>query len=416
MKNYDVIVAGAGPAGCAAAIAAARRGKKVLLFDRNNCPGGAAAECLVTPFMAYWTVVNDERDFLTQGIFTEIREKLDALYTAPNERSFHEEYLKLVLNRMLLEAGVEILYHATLESVEIENGSLKSLTVVNFCGKESFSASAFVDCTGDGALFTLAGCSFHLGREKDSLCQPMTLSFRVANVDYGEFAAEKPRLQELYKEAQAKGEIKNPRENILTFTVPVKGIVHFNSTRVVKLNPTDPWEVTRAEIEAREQAFELFYFLKKNAPSFRNAEFLSTAMRIGVRESRMLDGEYLLTADDLISCRKFEDSIAVANYDIDIHNPEGTGTSHHYFEPGTYYSIPYRSLVPKEIDNLLVAGRCISATHEAQASVRIIPICFSMGQAAGEAACLVVENNAAARAVSVPELQKRLLEGGARIR
>jgi hypothetical protein len=245
----------------------------------------------------------------------------------------------------------------------------------------------------------------------------MTTCFRVANVDVPRFMEEKPRLQELYKEKQKNGEITNPRENILVFKYVVDGVLHFNTTRVIKLNPTDPFDVTRAEIIAREQVFEMMKFLRENTESFRNAELVNVASDIGVRESRMINGEYVLTGKDLVDCKVFDDSIALGNYDIDIHNPSGAGTSHYYFPEGQYYTIPYRSLIPKGISNMLVAGRCISCDHEAQASIRIMPIVCTLGEAAGVAVSVAKQQDTFDMTqVNVSELQKRLIENGAVIK
>ena len=264
MKKFDVLVAGGGFAGTAAAISAARGGKKVILFDKFNAPGGAAAVNLVTPFMPYWTINKErnKREYLTGGIFSEIVGKLRELGAMEGDDKFSDEYLKLVLNRMIKEAGVTVLYHAYLKDVEKEGKSIKSVTVSALGQDIKIAADTFIDATGDGVLSYLAGCSFMLGRKGDNLCQPMTLCFRAANVDVGRFYAEMPEMQKIYKEKQSSGEIRNPRENILTFVVPAKGIIHFNTTRVVKLNPTDPFDVTEAEFAAREQVFELFDLLK----------------------------------------------------------------------------------------------------------------------------------------------------------
>lgn len=415
MKKFDVLVAGGGFAGTAAAISAARGGKKVILFDKFNAPGGAAAVNLVTPFMPYWTINKErnKREYLTGGIFSEIVGKLRELGAMEGDDKFSDEYLKLVLNRMIKEAGVTVLYHAYLKEVEKEGKSIKSVTVSALGQDIKIAADTFIDATGDGVLSYLAGCSFMLGRNGDNLCQPMTLCFRVANVDIGRFYAEMPEMQKLYKEKQSSGEIRNPRENILTFVVPAKGIIHFNTTRVVKLNPTDPFDVTEAEFAAREQVFELFDLLKASFSSMKDADLIMTAAGIGVRESRMIEGEHILTANDLKECTKFTDSVARGNYDIDIHNPEGTGTSHYYFAPGEYYTIPYRSLTVKDADNLLVAGRCISADHEAQASIRIMPICASTGEAAGIAASLAPGGKV--KEVDIKALRERLTASGALI-
>ena len=415
MKKFDVLVAGGGFAGTAAAISAARGGKKVILFDKFNAPGGAAAVNLVTPFMPYWMINKErnKREYLTGGIFSEIVGKLRELGAMEGDDKFSDEYLKLVLNRMIKEAGVTVLYHAYLKDVEKEGKSIKSVTVSALGQEIKIAADTFIDATGDGVLSYLAGCSFMLGRNGDNLCQPMTLCFRVANVDVGRFYAEMPEMQKLYKKKQSSGEIRNPRENILTFVVPAKGIIHFNTTRVVKLNPTDPFDVTEAEFAAREQVFELFNLLKASFSSIKDADLIMTAAGIGVRESRMIEGEHILTANDLKECTKFPDSVARGNYDIDIHNPEGTGTSHYYFAPGEYYTIPYRSLTVKDADNLLVAGRCISADHEAQASIRIMPICASTGEAAGIAASLAPGGRV--KYVDIAALREKLKTAGALI-
>lgn len=415
MKKFDVLVAGGGFAGTAAAISAARGGKKVILFDKFNAPGGAAAVNLVTPFMPYWTINKErnKREYLTGGIFSEIVGKLRELGAMDGDDKFSDEYLKLVLNRMIKETGVTVLYHAYLKDVEKEGKSIKSVTVSALGQDIKIAADTFIDATGDGVLSYLAGCSFMLGRKGDNLCQPMTLCFRAANVDVGRFYAEMPEMQKLYKEKQSSGEIRNPRENILTFVVPAKGIIHFNTTRVVKLNPTDPFDVTEAEFAAREQVFELFDLLKASFSSMKDADLIMTAAGIGVRESRMIEGEHILTANDLKECTKFPDSVARGNYDIDIHNPEGTGTSHYYFAPGEYYTIPYRSLTVKDADNLLVAGRCISADHEAQASIRIMPICASTGEAAGIAASLAPGGRV--KYVDIAALREKLKTAGALI-
>lgn len=190
-------------------------------------------------------------------------------------------------------------------------------------------------------------------------------------------------------------------------------ILHLNSTRIVKRNPTDPFDLTKAEMQAREQMFELFHFLKENAPGCERAELLASAPQIGVRESRMIDGEYLLSQEDLIACTKFPDAIAAGNYDIDIHNPEGSGTSHYYFPDGAYYTIPFRSLLPKKAENLLVAGRCISSTHEAQASYRVMPIVCCIGEGAGTAAAAAVKAGVSLRQLDIENVQRILRKNGA---
>ena len=209
------------------------------------------------------------------------------------------------------------------------------------------------------------------------------------------------------------GELTNPRENILVFRSPIKNVLHFNTTRVVRKNPTSPWEVTEAEILARKQVYEIVAFMKKHADGLEDSFLMMTAAEIGVRESRMIQGDYVLTEQDCRNCVKFDDAIAVCNYDIDIHNPEGTGTSHYYFKAGEYYTIPYRSLIPKGASNLLVAGRCISSDHGAQASYRIMPVVCCLGEAAGSAVGLLLQNKVPVRELDVSRLQRLLKRNGA---
>ncbi len=412
MKKYDVAVIGGGFAGAAAALAAARGGASVILAEKSNCLGGAAVNCLVNPFMPYSTKIDGEMVKLSAGIFKEITDRL-AAEEANEGYCFSEERLKYILNEMMLEAGVRLLFHAKLASVEVRDGHIFSAVLVAKCGDVKIEADYFIDCTGDAQLAFLAGCPTVLGRPTDSLCQPMTLCFRVGNVDVEKFFSSRARLQELWKAAQAEGKIVNPRENILVFTTPTDNILHFNTTRVVKKNPTDPFDVTDAEIIARRQVLEVFDFMKEHAGGFERAVLLSTAMEIGVRESRMTVGEYVLTEQDCRAFRKFDDGIAACNYDIDIHNPEGSGTSHYYFPEGEYYTIPYRSLIPKGIDNMLVGGRCISSDHGAQASYRIMPTVCTIGQAAGEAAAMAASAKIKPIEVDAAELRRRLLENGA---
>ncbi len=419
MKNYDVIIIGGGFAGCAAALAASRNGCKVLLIEQSGALGGAANTCLINPFMPNRTKIHKENSEteileLSRGIFAEICERLKDMDAITGNR-FHEEYLKLILDDMLEEAGVDVLFHSTLCDVCVENEKLTGVTVITKSGKISFKASQYIDCTGDADLAVMSGCPYHLGRESDNLCQPMTLCFRIANVDEDEFFTPEcnEQRQAIYKRWQAEGKTSNPRENILLFRTTVKGVVHFNTTRVVRKNPVDPFDVSWAEREARRQMYDIYRMLKEELPSFRDAQIISSAAWIGARESRMIDGEHLLNEEELRNCTVFPDAIAAGNYDIDIHNPEGSGTSHYYFPDGEYYTIPYRSLVPKNIDNLLVAGRCISSTHEAQASYRIMPIVCCLGEAAGVGASVAVKNGCTPKDADIKEIQKILLDNGA---
>jgi len=410
--KYDVLVVGGGFTGVAAAIAAAREGQKVLLAEAGGFLGGAAGVNLVNPFMPYTTTVDGKKVELSAGLFKTICEKLEEMDAIKNGH-FHEEYLKLILDRMTKEAGVDVLFHVLLTGVEVRDGLIRSVTFSGKSGELTFEADNFVDATGDADLAFRAGCPFRLGRDADNLCQPMTLCFRLANVDKEAYKEHRAEINPLYNRFQAEGKIKNIRENVLIFDNLVPGVLHFNTTRVVKLNPTDPFDVSKAEMDAREQVLEMVTFLKENIPGFENAVLSFTAPAIGVRESRMIDGRHILTAEELKNCTRFPDAIAAGNYDIDIHNPEGSGTSHYYFPAGQYYTIPYRSLVAERVDNLLVAGRCLSATHEAQASIRIMPICTTTGEAAGVGAAVACKDGLPAACADVKKVQEILVKNGA---
>ena len=405
-KTWDLIVVGGGLTGVAAAVSARREGLEVLLIEKAGFLGGAPGTLLINPFMPYSTTVDGKRFELSRGFFSELRAMLKEVGGYVDGREdIHEEYLKLAFDRLVMKEGVQPLFHAVLCGVEKDGEEIKAVKVVTKAGVLTFRARYFIDSTGDADLAVM-------GRP-DGLCQPMTLCFRIGNVDIPTFQKNRQAMQEKYKQFQAEGKIKNPRENVLIFNTLVDGVLHFNTTRVVKHNPTDPFDVTEAEMIAREQMFEMYHFLKENCPGFEKSQLLYSAGEIGPRESRMIDGEYLLTETDLRDCVKFDDAIAAGNYDIDIHNPEGTGTSHYYFPAGTWYTIPYRSLQPKNASNLLVAGRCISSTHEAQASYRVMPIVTTLGQAAGTAAAVACKAGVGVKDIDVKALQDTLVKNGA---
>ena len=415
-KHYDIIVVGGGFSGACSAITASRLGKSVLLIEKYNCLGGVAVNNLVMPFMANNTVnpVSGDKMELSGGLYLEILRELDKLSPSPPWREcFSEEHLKLVFNRMAVQSGVTLLYQSVVTDVKMSEEWLKSVTVHTVSGNTEYTADCFIDATGDANLCHMAGYPFSLGRDGDGKCQPMTLSFRVCNVDTERFDAEQAKINTLWRKMQSEGKIKSPKDSLLIFKTPYKGVLHFNSTRVVGLNPTKVEELTRAEIEGREQAFEIFDFLVANFSAFESSALLSTGMQIGVRESRRVACEYTLTKEDIISFTKFSDGIALCNYDMDIHSPDGGSTSHYFLKEGEYYSIPYRCLVPKGSKNLLVTGRCIGATHEAQSSLRIMPVCATLGQASGAAASLFCESPLGVSEIDTVSLRRILRNMGA---
>jgi len=389
----------------AAAVRAAREGLAVLLVEKFGSLGGAMSNSLVYPFMKY--SMDDGKVLLSDGIFTEMRNRKETY----DDTSW--ECFKFVFDDMVTQAGVDVLFHATVFEIDRIDRKLTSVSIATKSGILKAEADFFADCSGDGELLAMAGCAYQLGRESDGYCQPMTTCFRVSGVDIGLFNQERKMLQQKYKEYQAENKIMNPRENILVFEGLGDDILHFNTTRIVMHNPVDPVEVSRAEILARKQVYEMFHFLKECSQAFAHSTIVSVASHIGVRESRKLKGEYILTGTDLENCVQFEDVIAYGNYGIDIHNPIGAGTTQHHFKDGEYYQIPYRSLLPTEYDNMLVAGRCLSATHEAHSAVRIMPICACLGEAAGLACAVAYYAGANVHTVDVKLVQEKLREKGA---
>lgn len=412
------MVAGGGVSGCAAAIAAARGGARTLLVERYGFLGGTLTNAGVGPMMTF----HAGGEQVVGGVAQELVDRLaargaclghirDTTGYVHTVTPFDAEQLKFVLDELMQESGVTVLLHSMLARADTDHGRIRSIDVCNKSGLTQIQAKIFVDATGDGDLAYLAGAPVEKGRGGDGLCQPMTTNMKLSGVDVGRIRAEivrnpgnfnvkdmellkrTPRLSMagFYREfdaAKAAGEISTEREDVLLFETVNPGEVIVNTTRVIRLDATDPWQLSRAEREGRKQANELFSFFKKHCVGFENAVFASTGIQIGVRESRRVLGRYVLTADDILSSRRFEDTIALGGYPIDIHNPAGASTQTTPLVQGQRYAIPYASLVARHPENLLVAGRCLSATHEAGAAIRVTPIAMATGQAAGSAAAL----------------------------
>lgn len=408
MHKYDLVVVGGGIAGVSAAVSAAREGLSVIIIEKFGCLGGALSNSLVYPFTRFRTL-GPMKKTINGGIFTEIRER-HAQYGDLSWETF-----KFVFDDMVEEAGVDVLFHSTVYKADSIERNIKKIYVATKSGTIEIEANFFVDASGDGELIAMTGCDYQLGREQDNFCQPMTTCFRIGGVDVELFQEELPELQEKYKLLREQGEIKNPRENILVFFGLGKDIVHFNTTRVIKHNPVDAFEVSKAEMLARKQVYEVFSFLKNNSLACKDASIIDIAGHIGVRESRKLKGAHILTADELINFANYDDIVALGNYDIDIHNPVGTGTTIYKIRDDKYYRIPYRSLLPKEYDNMLVAGRCVSATHEAHSSVRVMPICASMGEAVGKAIAVANETGKNVHTLNIDLVKDKLINAGAAI-
>lgn len=411
--NCDVLVCGGGPGGICAAVSAARNGADTLLVERYGYLGGMATAGLVFPFMTRFAGGKQ----IIDGVFQEIIERLDAKggYGGPDRSAmFDAETFKIVADEICLESGVRLLLHTMVVEAEVVDDRIASATLHNKSGTATVQASMFVDGTGDADLAYIAGAPCEKGRASDGLAQPMTLNFRVAGVDKSRMP-EREEITARYLEARAAGRIDCPRNDVLWFHTMRDDEIHFNTTRIINSDATNAEDLTRAEIDSRRQVAQYVRWFVSDIPGFESAHLQMTAAQIGVRESRRVVGEYMLTAEDLLSARKFDDCIARGSYPVDIHDPDGGGTVLKHLQPGESYDIPYRCLVPKDVDNLLIAGRPISSTHEAHSAIRVMPIAAAIGEAAGTAAAMCVKNNTIPRKLAVEELRRTLLAQGANL-
>jgi len=439
---YDVAVIGGGPAGIAAALSAARSGAKTILVERYGFLGGMSTIALVYPWMTFHTATGKQ---VIKGIAQEIVDRLMERNASPGHlrdtvgfvhtlTPYHPEQYKLLAFEMLEEAGVELLLHGMLTGAEVSDGLLQSVTISHKAGMIRLRAKAFVDATGDGDLAYLAGAEWEQGNEKQ-LVQPMTMKFRMKGVDLAQVKQymqahpeefyEKTPVGELdvlpltgvsgFYSLWRKANLPLPRDGVLFFTGPDDDEVLVNISRVSGLNPLNAEDLSKAEVEGRKQVFMLEKFFREWIPGFERAYVSQAGTQIGIRETRRIIGEYILNGMDVLNGTRFPDVIARSGYPIDIHNPEGKGITANFIKEGGAYDIPYRSIVPKRLNNCLLAGRCISTTHEAQATTRLTPSCMAIGQAAGAAASIVAQEGTAARDIDVAKLQSLLTAGGAEL-
>jgi glycine/D-amino acid oxidase-like deaminating enzyme len=441
--NYEAAVIGGGPAGSVAAIAAAREGAKTILVERFGCLGGMLTMAGTGPQMTYHA--GDKQ--IIFGIPDEIVERLKAQGFSPGHMkdavgycgsttAFDPEGLKLVLETMAREAGVKLLYHTVYTGCKTENGSIKSVSLYSKGGFMELAAEVFVDATADADLAVNAGIGAVFGREADNLAQPMTMNARVYNVDRDKLLhyiethpddtyRNTPRdlrsyprwgiqgCYSLVKLAKERGEFNVDRDMVLCFETNNKNEFIVNMTRVIKRSAIDPFDLTEAEIDGRRQVHEMLRFLRKYIPGFENCVLMGSGPLIGIRESRKINGVYKLSGDDLVNNVMFDDAIAMGGYPIDIHSPDGENTKHKFLKENSWYSIPYRCLVTRELDNLIVTGRCLSASHEACAAVRVTPIIMAVSQGAGTAAAQAVKEKKQVKDIDIQRLRETLKKNGA---
>jgi hypothetical protein len=442
--DCDVLVVGGGPAGLAAAVGAASAGATVILAERYGFLGGNATAALVMPLMSFHTsrgrpepdralglmpADHGAGEPAISGVVNTLVSRLVAAGGAlpPSAKTgyvvpFDPEIFKLVAIDLLDEAGVHFLFHALATGV-LGGAEVEGVIFDTKSGPIVVQARATVDCTGDGDVAALAGASFELGRDPDGLVQPMSLMFRMVEFERAAFDGYQRAhpgqwkgvhgLWDLIRQAAQAGELDLPREDILFFGTPHEGEVAVNSTRVTGVLGTSVWDLTRAEWQARRQMRQLAAFFRRYVPGFEQSYVVQSGVTVGVRETRRIRGEYQLTADDVLEAKKWPDAIARGTYPIDIHSPSGSGTMLRRLPPGEAYDIPLRCLLPQGVEHLVVAGRCISGTHEAHSSYRVMPIAMATGQAAGVCAALSARGGRRPRAVPADEVQDELRRQGA---
>lgn len=434
-RRYDVIVAGGGSGGVGAAVAAGRMGAKTLLIERNAYLGGTSTGGMMAVF---WTPSNT-----FSGYMQEVMDELLRLGAAQTGAvvPFDPEILKEIHLRNVLKAGVEPLLYTWIVDTIVENRQVVGVVVENKSGRQALLGHVVIDATADGDVAAFAGASFQKGRE-DGAMRPVTVLFRMGNVDIArmlDYAAAHPQqfikdenvnfmntregkvrlagFFDLVKAAREKGELDRECHYLRVESADFdRKMVLINTVRVYGIDGTNAWELSRGEIEARKQMDQLIRFMKRDVPGFERAFLVDSSTSLGVRETRHIIGQYVLNYDDVLTSRKFDDIIATNASHLphgkEMHSPdakEGAETdeaNRRDVWPLLVHEIPLRSLIVKDVKNLLVAGRCISATHEADRMTRNIPPCLMTGQAAGTAAAL-----AAKQKVAPSELDIRLVQG-----
>ena len=446
--NFDVIVIGGGPAGTTAAIAAARGGAKVLLTERFGALGGMLTTSGTGPMMSFHA--GDTQ--VVRGIPDEIIQRLVRQGDSPGHMEdfvgycatitpFSVEGMKQVMEEMCLEAGVTLLYHTEFIDCCMDGGRIAAVRLHAKNGFFEARAKVYIDASADADLAVSAGVGTVYGRETDNLAQPMSMNLLVGGVDREkviDFVISHkdemletipfdrlrilPRTgiqgaRETLKRARAEGGTTIQNKNVLCFETNTRGQFIINMTHVPKESSVDAFGLTAAEIEGRRQAHETFRFFKHYIPGFENAHLIQTGPNIGIRESRKIDGVYKLTGEDLAQSVMFPDAVAMGGYPIDIHSPGGYGEKRAKptpkLRPGAWYSIPYRCLITERVPNLIVAGRCISTTHEACGATRVTPILMAISQGAGTAAAMAALGGIPVQAVDTDALRARLKADGA---
>ncbi len=437
---FDIAVFGAGASGLCAALAAARLGRRVLLVERTSLLGGSNTLSLVGPLMGF----TFRGQPIVRGIAQEIVDRLmqrggspghipDPLGVTDTITPVDAQLLRQVLFDLVrAEPNLTLLLNTWVTKCRMEQGQIRSVHVLGRDGEEDVEAGIYIDATGDGDLALSAGVPFTFGREADHLAQPMTMIFRIRNVDFSavrrymqahpdQFVLSPNALSQPYtaisgyfdlvRQAREDGTLHVDRDRILLFEGVHPGEALVNTSRVLRLNGTSSRDLTLAEMEGRSQVDDLLHFLKTRVDGFAGAELVETGCAIGVRETRHFHCMKTMTAEDIIQKSVFPDSVAVCAFPVDIHDPNGAALTWDHSLP--CYDIPFGVMVPEHVQNLLITGRCVSATHEASASLRITPTAMALGQAAGTAAHLALDTQTIPALLDPAGLQRLLLDTGA---
>ena len=417
VRYYDVVVAGAGPAGIAAALEASRCGVKVALIERYGCVGGNLTQGYVGPIMG--------------GICAgTIGEEIEDSVCVQRGICPDFEKAKIELIKKLYEAGVDVYLQTLVTGVEKNGECIKAVHTLGKFGPMDFGANVFIDATGDGDLSVLAGCPWEFGRSGDKLVQPVTLMFIIDGVDSGQTLlcgheehytdlGDGREYLDLCHKACRSGELPENVNIVRLYKTqrPTERMV--NATQENFIDPLDPMSVYKAEVSLRSQIGKIVDFLKNNIPGFADITIKGSASTLGVRESRRIMGKYILTEQDLLAGREFPDSVVHrANFPLDIHNPAGPGQSvdEEKCPPAPKpYDIPFSAMCPIGCSNLITAGRCISGTHVAHSSYRVMRICMAMGQAAGAAAAIMSNENLTTESVDPKRIRQHLIDRGVKL-
>ena len=411
--NVDVLVVGSGPAGFAAAVNAARNGARTLLVEALGNVGGIATSGLMSHFTGS----------VASGFYEELLQRMamrnEGVAHGKRTITIDPEQLKTLCLSMLREAGAQVLLYTTAVDVIMEQNVLKGVIVENKGGRQAILARTVIDASGDGDVAARAGVPFVLGRESDHAMQPVTIMFKVGGVDTerapfpGSFETtvdtEKGELQALARE-----KLPPPAGHVLLYRTTLPGVVTCNMTNCTDINGLSAEDLTRGTEVCRDQMQPIVDFLRAYVPGFEHCYLLSSASLLGVRETRHFCGRYTLGMEDILGKRIFEDWVVRdACFNFDVHNMTGAGLDktgvQKYFPKDNSYTIPYRSLLPQEVEGLLLAGRDISGSHMAHSNYRAMPICVAMGEAAGIAAALAARDGMAVSGVSADRIQDILL-------